>query len=359
MEKIRVGIIGTGYTVGIANMHVTGYKSMGDCHLAALYDIVPGRAAQWAKEKKIDGVEICSSVEELLDKVDAVSLCVPNSEHIPLLMKVFQAGKHVLCEKPISVDAETAVKALQAEPKGKIHMIGFSYRGIPALRYMKQVMDSGRMGKVFTYRETLGGCRIANPDVKLEWRMQKKTSGTGALADFGCHMIDLCDWLLEKTQGPIEEANGMYARSMEKRASLETGEMQAVTNDDSAAFTLRLRGGTLASFVASRLGVARHTLEIYGEGGMMLFRDDKPNELEVWFKDQTGGYDFSAGLKTVQVPVELVTVPWQNAEFKEFIESIKTGNQPDRTLQRGVYIQKIVDKVAKACETGNTERIDV
>ncbi|MGN0972839.1 MAG: Gfo/Idh/MocA family protein [Aristaeellaceae bacterium] len=353
MERIRVGIAGTGYTVGIAGMHVNGYASVSDkCEVVALYDVIPGRAAQWAKEKNLH-VTICDSFEELLGRVDLVSLCVPNDQHIPLLLKAFEAHKHVLCEKPISVDAQTARAAVEAEPDDRIHMVGFCYRGIPALRYMKQIMDSGRMGRVFTYRETLGGCRIANHDVKLEWRMQKKTSGTGALADFGCHMIDLCDWLLHDTQGPIEQVNGMYTRSVMQRASIETGEMSDVTNDDSASFTLRLHSGALASFVASRLGVARHTLESYGEGGMMLFRDDKPNEVELWLKEQGGAYD-SANRQIVQVPEELVTIPWKNEEFAVLMDCIRTGRKPERSLQRGLYIQTIVDAAEKACQSGET-----
>lgn len=356
MKKLRVGIAGTGYTVGIAAMHVTGYASVNeDCELVALYDIIPGRAAQWAKEKDLN-VKICESYEELLSDVDVVSLCVPNDQHIPMLLKAYEAGKHVLCEKPISVNADTARIAVEAEPNEKIHMVGFSYRGIPALRYMKRLLDEGKMGRVFTYRETLGGCRIANPDVKLEWRMQLKASGTGALADFGCHMIDICDWLLRDSQGPIKQVNGMYTRSIMQRSSIETGEMSDVTNDDSASFVMKLESGALASFVASRLGVARHTLEIYGEGGMMLFRDDLPNEVELWLKNPSGGYD-PADKKIVQVPQELVTIPWSNAEFADFMDCIKTGRKPERSLQRALYIQTIVDAAQKACETGKTIEI--
>ncbi len=355
LEKLRVGIVGTGYTVGIANMHVTGYQSLPEeCTITALYDIEEGRAAKWAQEKGLS-VQICTSYEELLGMVDVVSLCVPNNQHIPLLLKAYEAGKHVLCEKPISVNAETALCALEKEPDDRIHQIGFSYRGIPALRYMKQLIDEGRLGKVYTYRETLGGCRIANPQVKLEWRMRKDTSGTGALADFGCHMIDLCDWLLRPTQGKIVEVNGMTGRSVPERQDIRTGEMKPVTNDDHAAFALRLESGTIASFLASRLGVIRHTVEIYGEGGMMLFRDDRPNELELWFKEPSGGYQGKAEI--VQVPENLVTIPWTNAEFRDFIHCIRTGEKPERSIERGIFVQSIVDAAEKACNSGITVRI--
>lgn len=353
MEKIKVGIAGTGYTVGIANSHVNGYRACGeDCQLVALYDIVPGRADQWAKERDLD-VTICGTFDELLDQVDAVSICVPNYAHVPLVVRALEKGKHVLCEKPLSTDAGTCAQAVRyGKCTDRVKMIGFSYRGIPAVRWMKEQIDAGRLGKIHTWRETLGGCRIANPAVKLEWRMQKDLSGTGALADFGCHMIDLCDWVLGGASGKVQAVQGFLSCTIPQREQIFGEGMGPVTNDDSAAFNLRFESGALASFVASRLGVCRHTIEVYGEGGMMLFRDDQPSQVEVWFKDQEGGY--AGGTETVPVPEELVTKPWFNAEIKEFIECVKTGRQPDRSFERALYIQEILDKILEASETGRT-----
>ena len=79
-------------------------------------------------------------------------------------------------------------------------MIGLSYR-YTAVKYMKSILDAGKLGEIFTYRETMGGNRIANPQVLLEWRMQTELSGPGAMADFGSHMMDLADYLLRETSG--------------------------------------------------------------------------------------------------------------------------------------------------------------
>lgn len=353
MEKIKVGIAGTGYTVGIANNHVNGYRyCQEDCELVALYDIVPGRAAQWAKEKDLN-VKICGTFDELLDSVDAVSICTPNYAHVPLVIRALEKGKHVLCEKPLSTDAATCEQAVRyGKCTDRVKMIGFSYRGIPAVRWMKEQIDAGKLGRVHTWRETLGGCRIANPDVKLEWRMQKDLSGTGALADFGCHMLDLCDWTLHGVSGEIKAVQAMIGCTIPQRERIFDAGMGPVTNDDSAAFNLKFETGTLASFVASRLGVRRHTIEVYGEGGMMLFRDDRPNETEVWFKDKDGGY--SGEPEIVQAPADTVVDPWFNAETREFIDCIKTGRQPDRSFERALYIQGLIDKLLESSETGRT-----
>ncbi|NLS84586.1 MAG: Gfo/Idh/MocA family oxidoreductase [Ruminococcaceae bacterium] len=127
MKKIKVGIVGTGYTVGIANNHVNGYLACKtDCELVALYDIVPGRAAQWAKEKNLS-VKICDTFDALLDEVDAVSVCTPNYAHVPLVIRALERGKHVLCEKPLSTSAAICEDAVRlANCTDRVKMIGFS-----------------------------------------------------------------------------------------------------------------------------------------------------------------------------------------------------------------------------------------
>ncbi len=355
MKKIKVGVVGTGYTVGIASQHVNSYQKNSDCELVALYDIVPERAREWAKERGLEA-DICNSYEELLDKVDAVSICAPNYAHVDLSVKAIARGKHVLCEKPISTNAENAKEALNySKCTDKVSMIGFSYRDIPAIRYMKQLIAEGKLGEIFTYRETLGGCRISNPGVKLEWRMQKDLSGTGALADFGCHMIDLCDWLIRETSGKPKSVNGFVGTAIGKRDKVFGEGVGEVTNDDYAAFNIKFESGAVASFLASRLGVARHTLEIYGSGGMILFRDDKPEELEVWFKETAGGYQ--GRMEIIPVPEELMENPYFTGEIHEFIQCIKTGRKPDRNFERALYIQKIIDTIELATEKGTSEEI--
>lgn len=348
MGKIKVGIVGTGYTVGIANAHVRGYLSNPDADLVALYDIIPGRAKKWAEERGLNDVKICSTYDELLNEVEAISICTPNYSHVPLVIRGIEHGKHVLCEKPLSISYEEAKKAVMyAKSSNVVNMIGFSYRGIPAIKLMKKFIDDGKMGKIFTYRETLGGNRIANPTgVMLEWRMQEDLSGSGALADFGCHMLDLADYLLRDVEGEIKEISGFTNTFIKERRIIESSEIGQVTNDDSAVFSAKTENGALLSFVASRLGVARHTLEIYGSGGMMLFRDDKPQEVEVMFKDINGGYDKKP--EFIKVPDEYITDPWFNDEINRFIGAIinKERVQPD--LERGLYIQHILDKITEA-----------
>ena len=165
-------------------------------------------------------------------------------------------------------------------------------------------------------------------------------------------MVDLCEWTLSGTSGKIKAVQGFVSCTIPERNKIFEEGKGKVTNDDNAVFNVEFENGTLASFVASRLGVRRHTIEVYGEGGMMLFRDDRPNEVEVFFKEKNGGY--SGDAEIIQVPEEMVVSPWFNAEIQEFIECIKTGKQPERNFERALYIQEILDKIMESSESGKT-----
>lgn len=102
MEQIRVGIIGTGFTIGIAKSHYDAYQKCDKTTVTAFYDILPGRSQAFIEKHKIEGVKACETLEEFFSMVDAVSLCIPNCFHADMAVKVMEAGKHVLVEKPFS-----------------------------------------------------------------------------------------------------------------------------------------------------------------------------------------------------------------------------------------------------------------
>ncbi len=354
MNKVRIGIIGTGYTVGIAKAHVNAYKANDRAVLTALYDIMPGRAAEWAQKNALEGLKICESLEELFDRVDAVSICTPNNTHADLIIKALEAGKHLICEKPFSVNCEEGQRAVECanQHPGLVALIGFTYREIPAIKYMKKIIDEGKIGKVFTCRQILGGSRIANPTgVELEWRMQEPLSGTGALADFGCHMLDLADYLLSGTQGKIKEVNAMTNTFITERKLIGQDGKGKVTNDDSAVFCVRMESGALLSLVTSRIGTPRQMMEIVGEGGMIIFNGNS-EEIEVQLKDKLGGY--AGSMEKVKVPDEFKGEEGHKGLVNEFIAAILDGKQVVRNLDRGMYIQYILDTLKKSADEGKT-----
>ena len=207
------------------------------------------RAAQWAQEKGLE-VKIYQTFDELLDSVDAVSICTPNYAHVPLVIRALEKGKHVLCEKPLSTNAEAceeAVRYAKCTDLVKMNRFQLPWHSRCGAGSNSR-FDDGKLGRIHTWRETLGGCRIANPDVKLEWRMQKDLSGTGALADFGCHILDLCDWTLHNVSGRIKAVQGMVSCTIPERDRIFAEGRGAVTNDDSAAFNVAFEHGYAGFF---------------------------------------------------------------------------------------------------------------
>ncbi len=363
---IRIGIVGLGDTIGIAKMHIKGYL----CHqdkavITALYDIIPGRAEKY-KEKFGLTAKICGSYEEMLEEADAVSICTPNAVHISMAVEALKKGKHVLCEKPFGTNAEECQEAVNwAELSQRVCMFGLCYRGIPALCYMKELIDDDFLGTPYYLRSSLGGGRITNPDVRCEWRMQRGLSGPGALADFGSHTLDIADWLLRGLCGPIRMVQCMENCFIRSRLSVNGGGEKAVSNDDVAVFNARMESGMLCSFTTSRIG-GEHTLEIYGSQGYLAFSEDNPFTVTAC----KFGENAKAGpKKELPVPEELYidseTVPVKEPfainfyyETGAFLSSIETGRPVPTDFGRGLYLQKLIDALHNSAEMGTALAID-
>lgn len=349
---IKVGIVGTGYTIGISKAHVRSYKLMDDVEIAGVYDVVEGRAEKWLADNNWVGIPVYDSYEELLSNVDAVSICTPNDTHTLLTEQAFAAGKHVLCEKPLGTDRKSTLKTVElADSLPLVDMIGLCYRGIPAVKYIRDLIDNDELGKIYMMRQSLGGGRISNPNVKLEWRMQETKSGPGAIADFGSHMLDLADYLVSHKEGKIKEVSCMTSTVIDERNHVDGDGRGVVTNDDCGVFTGKTESGTLLQFTASRVG-GHQSLDIYCEKGYVSFRGN-PLEVHIQKKESNEGY--SPNIKKVDVPASYYSfngVTVKNPkdimyydQGRTFIDAIKAKKKVDRNLGRGAYIQKLIDAV--------------
>ena len=363
---IRIGIIGAGNTIGISGNHIRAYKLCEDARITAVYDLLPWRAQDCIDRYALEGAAACKSLGELFGLCDAVSVCTPIATHGSLSVEALRAGLHVLCEKPFAPSPEECLEAVRcAKLSDRVAMIGLCYRDIPGLVYMKRLIDEGRIGKVYFVREEQGGDRIANPSVKLEWRMQRDLSGPGALADFGSHMMDICDYLLRPSCGKIREISCMQDCVIPEREIIgRPGTMGEVTNEDVACWTCRTEKGTLYSFTASRVG-ATFLLEIVGEGGKMTFHGSRPFELTLQFKDRDGGY--CSAPEAVPVPEECYgpdpAAPRKMMEInfyyeiRQFLDAIQGRRTSELTFERGLYIQELIAAAQRSADTGETARL--
>lgn len=363
---IKVGVVGTGDTIGIAKLHIGAFKLMEEVEISALFDILHGRAEKYKEELQLNDAKVCDSYEELLELVDAVVICTPNFTHGDLIIQALKAKKHVLCEKPFGNNAAECEESLRySKVSGKVTMLGLCYRNIPGMRYMKKMIDEGQLGDLFYVRQSQGGNRIAHPDVKLEWRMQEDLSGPGAIADFGSHMLDLGDMLTRDRAGKICEVSCMEHTFINERKVIGKEVYGSVTNGDVAVFNAKTEKGVLLSYTASRIG-AHHSLEVYGSGGCMLFNGEKPFEVIVQKKDINGAYE--PAKVTVEVPKELYmedeNVPLTPfavnfyLQAKAFIQAINGEKTISSDFEHGIYIQKLIDALQQSADTNSVVKIN-
>ena len=264
---IRVGIIGCGKIAQVR--HLPEYAANPNAQVVAYHDKNRARAEEMAAQY---GGVVCDSYFDLLnrDDVDAVSICVENRSHAEISTAALYAGKHVLCEKPMAVTlAECESMVAAAERNGRHLMVGHNMRFDPVHRRAKQLLDSGVIGDVITFRAVLGN---AGPEGwsgdEGTWFFDKNKAALGALSDMGIHKVDLIQYLLG--QKVIETTAKVV--TLNKRDS----EGNLIGVDDNALCILRMSGGALGTMAASWTiyGNECQSTCLYGSKGIMLIYNE-------------------------------------------------------------------------------------
>ncbi|WP_394429044.1 Gfo/Idh/MocA family protein [Streptomyces sp. SGAir0957] len=246
------------------------------------------------------------------DDVDLVDICTPGDSHAEIAVAALEAGKHVLCEKPLanSVDeaeAMTEVAELAAS-RGQVAMTGFNYRRVPAIALARRMVAEGRIGTLRHVRVSYLQDWLVDPAFPLTWRLQKPYAGSGALGDLGAHAVDLAQYVAGEPVAGVSALTETFVRerplvegSSSGLSGTGGGRFGQVTVDDAAVFTGRFASGALASFEATRFATGRKNalkVELNGERGSLAFDLERLNELS--FHDQTEP-SASAGFRRILV----------------------------------------------------------
>lgn len=267
-KKIQIGVIGCGKIAQIR--HLPEYAANPAVKLYGLYDLNAARTASLAEQY---GAKAFSSYQELLNDpaIDAVSVCTANSFHCEVAVAALQAGKHVLCEKPMAttlVECEQMVEA--AKKSGKFLMIGHNQRLARAHARAKELIVQGEIGDIVTFRTAFGhgGPETWTIDPQNVWFFDKKLAAFGAMADLGIHKTDLIQFL---TGQHVVEVSA-YLGTLDKK--LPGGELIGV--DDNAICIYRMSGGAVGTMTASwtYYGAEDNSTVLYGTKGMMRIYDD-------------------------------------------------------------------------------------
>lgn len=304
------------------------------------------------------------------DDVQVVDICTPGDTHAEIAVAALDAGKHVLCEKPLAntvAEAEVmAEAAARAAANGVRSAVGFTYRRVPALSLARDLVAQGRLGRVHHVRAQYLQDWIVDPSAPLSWRLQKERAGSGALGDIGAHIVDAAQFILGDT---IREVSGTLETFVSERplaaehaglsgtaASAGTG---PVTVDDAALFLARFAGGALGSFEATRFANGRKNairIEINGSAGSLAFDFEDMNVLHYY-----DGTDDAAvaGFRRIVVtePQHPYVDAWWPAghglgyehafthQAVDFVRAVAAGTDPTPSFADGLQLQRVLAAV--------------
>jgi predicted dehydrogenase len=221
------------------------------------------------------------------DRVQLFDNGGPNDAHAEPSIVAAQAGKHILCEKPLGRTAEESKTMLDAVQKAGVkHMVAFNYRFVPAIRQIRKIVESGALGRIYHFRASyLQEWIMPHYNTPMIWRLQKSVAGSGALGDLGAHIIDLGRYLV----GDVKSVSAMTKTFIPERPWGD-GTMGKVDVDDAFAAVVEFENGALGTLEATRFAAGRknaNTLEINAEKGSIRFNLERMNELEVfWIDDE-------------------------------------------------------------------------
>ncbi len=357
MKKIRVGIIGTGFG---AKVHAPVMKSHPGFEVVSISSVSRGRLDEIKEETGIE--KVYGNWEEMLgtEDLDLVSVASAPLLHHDMVVKAIASGKHVLCEKPMAFDAEEAKKMIHArDAAGKMGWINFEYRFLPARQKVKEIISSGKIGKVLYVNFSLniaGYERYATS--KRGWLSQKDQAG-GMLGAVGSHLIDSLLWW---TDGKVESVSGQLTTHVPEFVD-ENGEKEVRTADDAfQAMGTFVGGGTFN--IGSNIAV-RHAegweLEVSGtEGTIKMLQDNKV--LVGIGNDSLEEVELEVALE-IPEGMNPVAAGYYNAFYRSLDEVYKalSGDEINPhlpILEDGYVVQLVMDAIRRSDEEGRTVKVE-
>lgn len=300
------------------------------------------------------------------DDIHVVDVCTPGASHCEIAVAALDAGKHVLCEKPLANNIDEAVAMVQAAERaarnGIRAMVGFNYRRLPATTLANRLVREGRLGTIRHIRAVYLQDWIVDPEFPLVWRLRQEAAGSGALGDLGAHIVDLAQFITGQRITAVSALTETFVRERPLPDHTDNGARGPVTVDDAALFLARLDGGAVATFEATRFATGRKNalrIEINGSAGSLAFDLERLNELEFYdAADATADQGFTRILVT-EPEHPYVSAWWPPGhglgyehsfthEVRDLIQDIADGRDPRPSFADGLAVQRILDAVARS-----------
>jgi predicted dehydrogenase len=366
--ELRIGLIGCGF---MGRTHTNGYKRVSDFFPELTYrpvlkavcsrnkDKVQAFADQWGYES----VETDWKVLIARDDIDAIDICAPNNMHAEIAIAAAAAGKMILCEKPLARTLDEAVLMVNAiEKAGVKNTVWYNYRRVPAVTLAKQIIDSGKLGKIFHYRANFLQDWTINADLpqggEALWRLDIDAAGSGVTGDLLAHCIDTAIWL----NGGIKDVSAMTETFIKERMHQLTGKVEKVEIDDACLFHCHFNNGSLGLFESTRYArghKALYTFEINGEHASIRWDLHDLNRLEYF---DHADDSIVRGWRSIHVTdgdqpymnkwwVPGLSIGYEHTfvhQVADFLKSLETGEPCSPTFQEALETQKVCQAVIES-----------
>ena len=370
-QEVNVGMLGFAF---MGKAHTFGYMNcnrMLSPSLKARLKCITGVGEEQIKEAQqrlgwedyeVDWHDVIER-----DDIDLVDICTPNFVHKEQAIAAAEAGKDILCEKPLANNAEDAKEMLQAvRNNGVKAMCGFTYRQAPAVKLAREMIESGELGEIRHIRADYLQDFIMDPEFPMMWRLRKEQAGSGALGDLGAHITDIARFLV----GEVEEVSGTLETFIKERPTGDGG-TEEVTVDDAAIWCARMDNGALGKFEATRFAGGRknyHTWEINGSKGSIAWNFENMNYLKYW----KAGEGSRQGFRTIPATQEEVPGAqgwWPGGhllgygechanQIRELMKALENDEQPVPTFEDGVQCQAVLDAVVESSKTREWTQVE-
>jgi len=367
-KALKIGLIGGGF---MGRTHSNGYKRVNDFFPELEYipelkavcsrreEKVRAFADQWGYESiETDWKNIISR-----DDIDAVDICTPNNMHAEIAAAAAEAGKMILCEKPLARTLAEAQQMVDAVEKAKVNnTVWYNYRRIPAVTLAKQIIDTGKLGRIFHYRANFLQDWTINANLpqggEALWRLDAEAAGSGVTGDLLAHCIDTAMWL----NGPIVDVSAVTETFIKERMHQESGQVQKVGIDDACIFHCHFENGALGLFESTRYArghKALYTFEINGEHASIRWDLHDLNRLEYF---DHADDSIVRGWRTIHVTdgdqpymdkwwVPGLSIGYEHSfihQVADFLKSLETGEPCAPTFKDALETQKVCEAVLES-----------
>ncbi|HEV3167936.1 MAG TPA: Gfo/Idh/MocA family oxidoreductase [Isosphaeraceae bacterium] len=375
-KPLNVGMIGYGF---MGRAHSNAYCKVNHFFDLAYQPVLKAVCARSADKAKAfadqwgyESVE--TDWRKLIERKDInlIDICTPNNTHAEIALAAANAGKMILCEKPLSMNGPEGLKMVQAVEKAKVpNMVWYNYRRVPAVTLAKQLIDEGRLGRIFHYRANFLQDWTISADLPQGgtglWRLDVGAAGSGVTGDLLAHCIDTAIWL----NGGINSVSAMTETFIKERKHNLTGRVEPVGIDDACAFLCRFENGSLGLFESTRYArghKALYTFEINGEKASIKWDLHDLHRLQYFDHGDDG---IVRGWRSVHVTdgdhpymkhwwVPGLQIGYEHTfvhQVADFLQNLASGQPTSPTFREALATQAVCDAVLDSAEVGRWQTV--